>query len=157
MKKFYTITLLIIIVLSCNDIDRPSKPKNLISESKMVDIITDMSLLNAAKGVDKDILEENGIVPLNFIYEKYQIDSLQFAQSTNYYAYNVKKYEAIYAKVKVRLENEKKSITAKQEERKKQQDSIRDARKARLDSLKNIKVKSREFKPMQEKNLKEID
>ena len=143
--------------MSCNDIDRPSKPKNLISESKMVDIITDMSLLNAAKGVDKDILEENGIVPLNFIYEKYQIDSLQFAQSNNYYAYNVKKYEAIYAKVKVRLENEKKSITAKQEERKKQQDSIRDARKARLDSLKNIKVKSREFKPTKEKNLKEID
>ena len=157
MKKFYNTILLIIIVLSCNDIDRPSKPKNLISEGKMVDIITDMSLLNAAKGVDRNILEENGIVPLNFIYEKYQIDSLQFAQSNNYYAYNVNKYEAIYSKVKERLEKEKVLINAQQEEKKKAKDSIRDARKARLDSLKNIKVKSREFKPSKEKNLKEID
>ena len=147
MKKFILSLILLCLLLSCNDIDRPSKPKNLISESKMVDIITDMSLLNAAKGVDKDILVENGIVPLNFIYEKYQIDSLQFAESNNFYAYNVNKYEAIYSKVKERLENEKELIKVQQEEKKKEQDSIRDARKARLDSLKNIKVKSREFKP----------
>ena len=147
MKKFILSLILLCLLPSCNDIDRPSKPKNLISESKMVDIITDMSLLNAAKGVDKDILVENGIVPLNFIYEKYQIDSLQFAESNNFYAYNVNKYEAIYSKVKERLENEKELIKVQQEEKKKEQDSIRDARKARLDSLKNIKVKSREFKP----------
>ena len=35
----------------------------------------------------------NNVSPVTYIYEKHQIDSLQFAESNEYYAYDIKDYE----------------------------------------------------------------
>ena len=54
-------------------------PDNLISaEEKMVDILYDMSLISVSKGINKRILENNGMKPKKYILKKYNIDSLQF-------------------------------------------------------------------------------
>ena len=64
MNKLQRIIILCL-VFSCNNtLNQNNKPpENLISKEKMVDIIYDMTLINVAKGVNKSILENNGIIP----------------------------------------------------------------------------------------------
>ena len=90
MTKQLKYILLLLIVFSCksNSIDKPKKPDNLISKDKMTEIIYDISLINSAKGVNKKLIENEGIIPVEYIYTKHNIDSLQFVLS-NEYAYSV--------------------------------------------------------------------
>ena len=136
MNRLLFYILLFSCILSCNNIDKPKKPDNLISKNKMIDIITDISLVNAAKGVNKKLIEGNGINPANYIYEKHDIDSIQFAESNNYYAYDVKGYEKIYISVKQRLEKEKKKYKELEEKERKEKDSIRKQKIKKRDSVK---------------------
>jgi uncharacterized protein DUF4296 len=109
MMRHLKYSLLLFLAISCNNnsIEKPKKPKNLIKKDKMVEIIYDMTVFTAAKGVNKRIIENKGILPEDYIYIKYNIDSTQFAQSNEYYAYNLDSYEDIYAKVKRKLQKEK--------------------------------------------------
>jgi hypothetical protein len=76
----------------------------------MVDIIYDMTLINVAKGVNKSILENNGIIPEQYLFNKHSIDSMLFAKSNEYYSYDLKTYQTIYDNVKIKLEKNKKII-----------------------------------------------
>lgn len=147
MNRLLAYILLSFFVLSCNTIDKPKKPDNLISKNKMIDIITDISLVNAAKGVDKRLLEQKGINPESYIFNKYDIDSLQFALSSNYYAFDVKEYEDIYTRVHERLEKKKKEYNKLEEKEKKVKDSIRKAKRKVKDSI-NGKKLLQEVKPV---------
>lgn len=152
MKRFLITLLIPLVVFSCNNIEKPAKPDNLISRDKMVDVLTDISLMTAAKGINKRLLEENAINPQNYIYEKYNIDSTQFAESSNYYAYDIKDYEKIYLKVKERLEMQKEKIAALQEKEKKEKDSIREVKKKEIDSIKNLNLnKNRKLNSLTDK------
>jgi hypothetical protein len=104
--------LCILVCIGCNSnrIEKPKKPKNLIKKEEMVNILYDMSILTASKGVNKKLLENNGIMPENFVFDKYDIDSTQFVLSNEYYAYNLDTYEEIYNSVKARLAIEKKHL-----------------------------------------------
>ncbi|MEO8773134.1 MAG: DUF4296 domain-containing protein [Gelidibacter sp.] len=106
MKHFFYILILISFV-SCNSVDRPEKPKNLIAEDKMSEIMYDLYILNAAKGVNRKLLELNGIMPSEYIYKKYDIDSLQFAESNTYYSYDTEVYSSIIQKMSGALEKDK--------------------------------------------------
>ncbi len=90
---------------SCFEKNNSEIPKNIISEEKMTDIIYDMSLISVSKGVNKRILENNGLKPKPYILNKYEIDSLQFVLSNEYYSKDLKKYLMIYENVLKKLEN----------------------------------------------------
>jgi hypothetical protein len=111
MKKLQRIIILCL-VFSCNNtLNQNNKPpENLISKEKMVDIIYDMTLINVAKGVNKSILENNGIIPEQYLFNKHSIDSILFAKSNEYYSYDLKTYQTIYDNVKIKLEKNKKII-----------------------------------------------
>nr|WP_321221283.1 DUF4296 domain-containing protein [uncultured Psychroserpens sp.] len=108
MKLQALLVSILILSMSCSS--NVSKPEDLISEEKMVDIIYETSILNAAKGVNKRELENNGIFPEQFIYTKYDVDSLQFAASLNYYAASIETYDGLYLKVEERIKSEKDRI-----------------------------------------------
>jgi hypothetical protein len=132
-----------VVFLGCNQsIEKPKKPDNLISEAKMADIMYDVFLLNSAKGINKRILEENGVFPEKYVFDKYNIDSTQFANSNNYYAYDTKVYESILNRIKEKIETNKKEYEAldKAEEatKKKKADSLRAIRAKTRDSLLKI-------------------
>ena len=103
MKKILIITL---IFYSCNLINKEKNniPENLISEEKMINIIYDMSLISVSKGINKRILENNGMKPKSYILNKHKIDSLQFVKSNEYYSNDLEKYLYIYESVLKRLE-----------------------------------------------------
>jgi len=138
MKILGCIFILLLIIGCDNSIEKPKKPDNLISEAVMVDIMYDAFLLNSAKGVNKRMLENNGIFPENYIFDKYNIDSTQFANSNNYYAYDTKTYESILKRIREKIEADKKKYEAvealEEAERKRKSDSIREVRKREKDS-----------------------
>jgi hypothetical protein len=103
MKKLVTIFLLFAILISCQK-PAVSKPDNLIDEEVMVDIMYDVSVLEAMKSQKAFVLEANKINPNTYIYKKYKIDSLQFANSDKFYASDIKKYKEIFDKVNKRME-----------------------------------------------------
>ena len=82
--KLVVFCLLSLILLGCYGIEKPKKPDNLIPEDKMVDVLVEIAIVSAGKGINKRTLENKGITPVAFIYKKHNIDSLQFVNSNNY-------------------------------------------------------------------------
>ncbi len=121
MKRIVYITLFMILAVACNE-KLVEKPEDLISREKMVDILYDLSLINAGKAINPKVLQENQIESMDYIYRKYDVDSAQFMSSDLYYASLPLEYEAIYRALEDRIEQQKKRI---EEERTKQSDSAR--------------------------------
>jgi vancomycin resistance protein YoaR len=104
MKKLIVFFIAILFVTSSCKKEIVEKPKNLIERSKMVDIIYDLALLEAAKSQTAGTLEYPKTAL--FLKQKYKVDSLTFAQSTKYYASDMKNYKKMYDEVKERLNAE---------------------------------------------------
>lgn len=94
-------------LISCKD--AIEKPENLIERDHMIDILYDISLLEAIKsqningGISNKKANE-------YLYKKYKIDSVQLAQSNKYYAADVEEYKKIFEEVKRRLEAQSKKM-----------------------------------------------
>lgn len=113
------------------------KPKDLIPKEKMVDILHDLSLLNATRSTLGARMDQTGVEVMEFIYDRYDIDSLQFVKSDLYYASRPMEYQALYTEVDARLDARSKALEAAE---KKRNDSIRAASDRRQDSIAKSKV-----------------
>lgn len=137
MKNIAAVFLLLFLMTGCQGIQKTDKPEDLIPEDKMADVLTEIALLHGARSYNKQLMQEKGIDPDKFIFEKYGIDSLQFIQSNQYYSENYKKYQGIYSNVKERLEALKIEY-----------DSLREQEESRTDSLRALDKKERDsFRP----------
>jgi hypothetical protein len=85
------------------------KPKKEISEDVMVDILYDLSLLEAIK-TQNISNSDNTINASKYIYKKYKIDSVQFAQNNKYFASDVERYKKMFERVKLRLDRENENV-----------------------------------------------
>jgi hypothetical protein len=90
-------------LVSCQDVQKPEKPANLISKEVMVDILTDVYISNAARNVNNKLLRNKNIKLDSVIYSKYRLDSLQFALSNNYYSSNLDVYRSLLVKAQEKL------------------------------------------------------
>ena len=132
MKKLF---LVFFVLTSCSFISYDNEiPKDLISEKEMIDIIYDMSLISVSKGINKRILENNGMKPKKYILNKYGIDSLQFVLSNEYYSKDLEKYLSIYENVLKKLEINRQSVV----------DSIENYKKDRAKRSKQINQEAKE-------------
>lgn len=112
------------------------EPENLIPKDKMTNILCDLALLNSTQSAFSSAFDKTGIDIMEFLYEKYDIDSTQFAQSDLYYASIPLEYQSIYEDVDARIEKRKNVIEATTKRR---NDSIRDAQSHRRDSIKALR------------------
>jgi hypothetical protein len=138
LKKFLIFFGVILMLGGCYGNKKPEKPANLISKEDMVNILIDIKIVTSATGTNRLVLENSGINPKTYIYKKYQIDSLQFAQSNEYYAFYTDQYDVIYTKVNDSLKELKeiyKEINKRELEEKRVQDSI-----ARLEKIRPEKI-----------------
>lgn len=108
MKQFFLLLICLSLLSSCND--EVQKPEKLFSKEQMVDMIYDLTILEAIKVNNPIFLEDNNIDPYTYIYKKYKIDSLQFVQNNKYYASDIKEYAKIYEKVQQRIEQNKSEV-----------------------------------------------
>ena len=133
MKK---ILFILLIFCSCGFVNEENLvPDNLIAEEKMVDVLYDMSLISVSKGINKRILENNGMKPKRYILKKYNIDSLQFVLSNEYYSKDLEKYLKIYEQVLNKLEINREVIVDSIENYKK--DRAKRSQEIKLETTKN--------------------
>lgn len=131
IKKLLLLTILLGFI-SCKE-DAVNKPDNLIPKDKMIDVIYDLSILDAIKYQMPTSGFTYEISPSKYIYKKFQIDSAQFAQSNIYYASNYSEYKEMYDEVIKRIDSKKTvmdSVVKRQEKKE---------AKAKADSIKRIK------------------
>lgn len=120
MKKPFQILLfvLVIAVVSCDKPIMP-KPKHLIKEKQMIDMLVDVHLAEATYNKFRydTIMRDNSSV--NFyasVLEKYQVSDSLFEQSYVYYASLPKKFEKMYRKVMSILSEEEQEFSGRKEE-----------------------------------------
>jgi hypothetical protein len=141
MKKLILILITSLLVFSCQEKQLMQKPANFISESEMTAILVDYYLAKGYNDIEKkhkrvQKSEDEAISPSAYIYKKYQIDSLQFAQNMNYYLGQEEVVLAIFTAAEKQL---------------KEKESLYKGKKLERDSLQKIKNEAKK------KNVKLID
>lgn len=109
MKNFVFIILVLFLSVSCKK-ELVKEPKRLIEKEKMIDIMYDLSLLEAMKYQNPLSLDSINADPKHFVLKKYKVDSLQFAQSNIYYAADYNTYKEMYDEIGKRLAVEQRAV-----------------------------------------------
>lgn len=95
--------LFAVVVTGCQDVKRPEKPEDLIAKSKMIDVLTEAYLMNAARSYDLRLIRNKGVQLDSLIYKRFKIDSVQFARSNAFYTSDLNEYNEILTEVESRL------------------------------------------------------
>jgi len=133
MKRFLLVLLLV--TVSCDKKFKAPKPDRLIDQSVMEEILYDINLLKAVNSKNYKILKDNNIQPDVYIYEKYNIDSLELRQNIAYYASaSLKKSKEMEQRMGLRFEEKKLLIEKRIDDKSKIND--------RKDSLRFLNKKS---------------
>ena len=127
MKQISVLVVLVFLILGCEPKLKPEKPSNLIPKDKMTLVLYDLFVVNSAKGINRKVLEENRLNPERYLLEKHSIDSVQFAESNNYYAHDIEVYNTIIDDVKQKITSEKKKYEAISEKSKEKKEQIKDS------------------------------
>ena len=145
LKRFIIFFSLFFAVIGCNKLKGPKKPEHLISKEKMVDILIDIKLISSASSKNKLIMRNHGVNLNTYVYEKYNIDSLQFALSNSYYSFHVKEYEEIYTKLVDSLTALKDQLKANEVKLKEDKaNEWKEEAKKNVDSLKKFSKKNKD-------------
>ncbi len=97
----------LVFLISCQSIEKLEKPKNLIPEDKMAEVLIDLAIAKSARSVNKKIFIEKGVHPVTYIYKKHQIDSTSFIESNKWYSANLEAYEQLFNRIKDSVEKSK--------------------------------------------------
>ena len=104
MSKGILFFALLVSFVGCRKEETVKTPKKLIDKAVMVNVFYDLAILDASKYQMMSKTEYQKIVPKEFIFKKYKIDSAQFSQSNIYYATSIEEYKAMFDQVEKRLQ-----------------------------------------------------
>lgn len=138
MKNCVLILLVLFLSVSCKK-DLVKEPAKLIDKEKMMDILYDLSLLEAMKYQNPGSLDSTETNPTKFILKKYKVDSLQFSQSNQYYATDYENYKEMFDEISKRLAVNQRATDSivKIEEKK----AAKEAKKKPADTVKKTEKK----------------
>lgn len=122
MKFFLYIAL--IFLASCSDINNVERPDDFYGDEKMVEIMTDLYLMEASMTANRTAFTSLEMLPHDFIYEKYKTDSIVFSKNLNYYADRNSKYKEIMEQVQLKLEVIKDTVAVRQRKYTEAQDKV---------------------------------
>jgi CTP:phosphocholine cytidylyltransferase-like protein len=117
MRKSLPFFIVLMLLFGCKR-QIVNEPKNLIDRETMVNILYDLSLLEAMQIENPSLMDSFKNNSNEYILKKYKIDSLQFIQSNSYYASDYKEYEKIYSQVKARIDLNKAELETKNKTKK---------------------------------------
>lgn len=143
IKKILLFLVVLSMLFSCKK-ELVKTPNRIIEKDKMVDIMYDLALLEAIKIQNPSSLDSFKINSNDYIFKKYKIDSLQFAQNNIYYAADYKEYKKMFEKIKSRLDKNKISVEKLINDNKKKEDLLKKQKqklkiKREADSIKKVK------------------
>ena len=102
-RYFFFLIILIFLLGSCNtSVIRTPKPKNLISQSEMAEVLADVHIAEAniqMANSEDDSLHQTYTNYYNAVFEKHHISREAFIQSMGYYIKNPELLQNIYDNV----------------------------------------------------------
>lgn len=125
MFRNILVIFILLVFGSCQDVQLAQKPNNLLSPEEMENVLTDMVLLDAMISVNNFRIDKHKIDVRNFVFYKYEIDSLTLSKNIEYYNEQYEVNTEIYKNVKTKIEELKLRV----ENDKKLQDSIERVKK----------------------------
>lgn len=145
LNKLFFIFILIGIG-ACQKVEKAPKPRPLIEQSRMVELISDLIILDATMSVNSKALSDIKVVPSEFIFQKYKLDSAQIATNLRYYNEDLSQNKELYSLVKARVEAHKNNYdsikTLKDSLRRIEIEEKRSENKlGKLESIKEEKIK----------------
>src|SRR5690606_11680668 len=107
--------------------------------------------ISSASSINKRTMQDSGVVVNDYVFKRHNIDSLQFAESNNYYAFHVKEYDAIYNMVSDSLEKLKEKLKEQEAnewkvQTKREEDSLKAIQKDSITEVESKLVDSLEIK-----------
>jgi hypothetical protein len=133
MKKVIFLSVLLVCTIGCKK-ELIEKPEDLIAKDKMTEILYDISLLYASKGVNTGQIDFQRVSIEDFIYKQYGVDSTQVANSTIYYSSKPDEYLKMYEYIQERLKAAKDTIIARRKALK-ESNAASEREKFKADSL----------------------
>ena len=109
MRKVLASLFILAVFFACESKVNYQKPDNLLSKKQMTDLLFDMHIAAATSNVSNLKLEKNKNY-MSLIYEKYGIDSTEFAINNLYYTSSIDEYEEIFDDLENRLKKLQDSI-----------------------------------------------
>ena len=109
MRKVIASLCILFVIIACESKVNYQRPDNLLSKKRMADLLFDMHIAAATSNVSNLELEKNRNY-MSLIYEKYGIDSTEFAINNLYYTSNIDEYEEIFDVLEKRLKILKDSL-----------------------------------------------
>ena len=102
VKKIFILTILFCV--SCSEpLKQP--PENLIPQEKMLAIYYDLAVLTALNNMTPATLKNQNIEMMQYLYDKYEIDSITLSQSNTYYASLPDVYDKMFDSIQIKLQN----------------------------------------------------
>lgn len=102
LKKIFI--LLVFFSVSCSEpLKQP--PENLIPQEKMLTIYYDLAVLTALNNMTPATLKNQNIEMMQYLYDKYEIDSITLSQSNTYYASLPDVYDKMFDSIQIKLQN----------------------------------------------------
>lgn len=102
VKKIFILAILLCI--SCSEpLKQP--PENLIPQEKMLAIYYDLVVLTALNNMTPATLKNQNIEMMQYLYDKYEIDSITLSQSNTYYASLPDVYDKMFDSIQIKLQN----------------------------------------------------
>jgi len=133
MRKIILFLAITIAFVSCKEEVIP-KPERLIAQDVMVDIMYDLTILEAIKNQNPASLDTFKINSRAYIFKKYKIDSIQYAKSNIYYASDYNEYKRMFEQITKRLEVKTQSVESLIKKQKKKKSVKKVQQKASVDS-----------------------
>lgn len=133
MRKIILFLAIAIAFVSCKEEIVP-KPERLIAQYVMVDIMYDLTILEAIKNQNPASLDTFKINSRAYIFKKYKIDSIQYAKSNIYYASDYNEYKSMFEQITKRLEVKTQSVESLIKKQKKKKSVKKVQQKASVDS-----------------------
>ena len=114
-NHIFFLSFIPIFVLGCSELGFKKKPKNLINEKKMEQIIYD-AVMNIMSSFSKKNPNFESLMGKSYLFEKYDIDSLNLSESGSYYAKNPRLYYRMHKNVIQRINDQKDSLAILEKE-----------------------------------------
>ncbi|MFV8353052.1 DUF4296 domain-containing protein [Flavobacterium sp. XS2P14] len=133
MRKIILFLAIAIVFVSCKEEVVP-KPDRLIAQDVMVDIMYDLTVLEAIKNQNPASLDTFKINSRAYIFKKYKIDSIQYAKSNIYYASDYNEYKSMFEQISKRLEVKTQSVDSLIKKQKKKKSVKKVQQKSSIDS-----------------------
>lgn len=119
MKKFFIILVISLFALQSCDKEPFEKPKNLVQEKQMIDMLVDIHMADATyyeMQRDSSVMRSSTTDFYYSVLEKYHLPDSVFEKSFVYYASNPKKFEKMYREVMNRLSTLEQEYSGRKEE-----------------------------------------